>query len=989
MLSSGSRLGPYEIIAPLGAGGMGEVYKARDTRLNRIVAIKVLPEALAVDPQFRQRFDQEARAVAALNHPNICTLHDVGRQDSTDFLVMELLEGETLSDRLKKGAVPLDEALPYAMQIADALARAHRAGIVHRDLKPGNIFLARSGGTSGAPVAKLLDFGLAKAGGVVAPGAGLSMLPTTPAGLTAQGTILGTFQYMAPEQLEGKDADARTDIFAFGAVLHEMLTGKKAFEGSSHASLISSIMTAQPPAVSSIRKLTPPALDDLVARCLVKDPDDRWQSARDLKMQLAWIAGPGGAAAPASAETAPGPRSRERLAWISALLLLTLGAVVAAWLARPVPASPAEVAQFVVLPPDKSTFSQIGQTGSNFAISPDGRALVYSVAAPDGVPRLWLRPMASLAARPLDSTEEGYSPFWSPDSRSIGFFARGKLKTIDVEGGAAQPIADAVFPLGGSWGRDGVIVFSADLSHPLLRVSASGGPATPAINQDQSLSRTVHGAPSFLPDGRHFLFTAFRGPGIGSTYLGSLDSNAVTPVVSAAGALYSRAGYLLFLRPPKLMAQAFDVSSFSTKGEPLAVLDVGSSTGSPFAISDTGTLAYAPGGLAQTQVVWVDRAGRQLGVAAPPGAYSNVALSPDDTRIAFDRNGPSGNDVWLMDLQRKIVTRFTFQPPNNNVPVWSPDGRMVAFASSRSQLSAAKLLSGLAYLDIYQRPSNASAPDEPLLKLSAPPIMFPSDWSADSRYLTYYRTDPKTLLDQWVLPLFGDRRPFALLHSEFNENQGQFSPDGKLIAYTSDESGNAEVYVQSFPTLTETRQVSISGGSQPRWNRNGNELFYLASDRKLMAVTFKPGAVFDFDAPHALFDTLLASSAMSQTYSVSRDGQRFLLNTAVDTGTSSLDVVLNWQILMESSSPLRGRAALTRDRSARRSQPARRSQCSGRTSGRTSSGRRSRRACRTRTDNRPGARGTTAPPDPAGGWLVTIRLAQCSPSPARTPSRAG
>jgi serine/threonine protein kinase len=305
MLSSGSRLGPYEIIAPLGAGGMGEVYKARDTRLNRIVAIKVLPEALAVDPQFRQRFDQEARAVAALNHPNICTLHDVGRQDSTDFLVMELLEGETLADRLKKGAVPLDEALPYAMQIADALARAHRAGIVHRDLKPGNIFLARSGGTSGAPVAKLLDFGLAKAGGVVAPGAGLSMLPTTPAGLTAQGTILGTFQYMAPEQLEGKDADARTDIFAFGAVLHEMLTGKKAFEGSSHASLISSIMTAHPPAVSSIHKLMPPALDDLVARCLAKDPDDRWQSARDLKMQLAWIAGSGGVAAPASGGNGP------------------------------------------------------------------------------------------------------------------------------------------------------------------------------------------------------------------------------------------------------------------------------------------------------------------------------------------------------------------------------------------------------------------------------------------------------------------------------------------------------------------------------------------------------------------------------------------------------------------------------------------------------------------------------------------------------------
>jgi len=895
MLSSGSRLGPYEIIAPLGAGGMGEVYKARDTRLNRIVAIKVLPEALAGDPQFRQRFDQEARAVAALNHPYICTLHDVGRQGSTDFLVMELLEGETLSDRLKKGAVPLDEALQYAMQIADALARAHRAGIVHRDLKPGNIFLTRSAGTSGAPVAKLLDFGLAKAGGVVAPGAGLSILPTTPAGLTVQGTILGTLQYMAPEQLEGKDADARTDIFAFGAVLHEMLTGTKAFEGNSHASLISSIMTAQPPAVSSIRKLTPPPLDELVARCLVKDPDDRWQSARDLKMQLAWIAGPGGHAV--SPVAAPGHGSRERLAWIStALLLVTLSAVVAVWLARPAPAAPADVSQFAVLPPDKSTFAQFGQ-GINFAISPDGRALVFSASARDGIPRLWLRPMASLATRPLESTEEGQSPFWSPDSRSIGFFAGGKLKTIDVDGGAAQPIADASFTLGGSWGRDGVIVFS-DLGHPLLRVSASGGPAAPALNQDESLQGTAPGAPSFLPDGRHFLFTAFRGPGIGTTHLASLDSKVVTTVVSVAGAIYSRAGYLLFIRPPKLMAQAFDISSLSTKGEAIAVLDVGGSGFSPFAASDTGMLAYARGNLGQTQVVWVDRAGKQLGVAAPPGAYDNVVLSPDDTRIAFDRNGQANNDVWLMDLQRQIVTRFTFLPPNNNVPVWSPDGRTVAFASSRSQLSGTKL-NELQNLDIYQRPSNASAPDELLLRLSAPPIMFPSDWSADGRYLTYYRADPKTLLDQWVLPLFGDRKPVALLHSDFNESQGQFSPDGKWLAYVSDESGSAEVYVQSFPTLTEKRQVSIRGGSQPRWNRNGKELFYLASDRKLMAVTFKPGAIFDFDTPHALFDTVLAFGALRQTYSVSRDGQRFLLNTPVDVGTASIDVVLNWPGLLK------------------------------------------------------------------------------------------
>jgi len=876
---------------------MGEVYKARDTRLDRTVAIKILSEALAADPLFRERFDREARAISQLTHPHICTLHDIGEASDLRFLVLEYLEGETLADRLKKGALPLDEALRIATQIGGALSAAHRHGIVHRDLKPGNVMLTKGG-------AKLLDFGLAKASGPAIAGAGLSMLPTTPpldgargGPLTAQGAILGTFQYMAPEQLEGHDADARTDVFAFGAVLYEMLTGKKAFSGSSHASLISSIMSSTPPSVSTVQTVAPAEIDHLIARCLAKDPEDRWQSARDVMLQLAWIAeAKMSRVAPAAARL----RSREPLAWaVAGLALVALvGAVatIATGVAgRRAPASAGEPVQFVVLPPTNASFSA---DANSQAVSPDGRQIAFVASGSDGTAQLWIRRLDALNARTLPGTGGAAAPFWSPDSRSVGFFGGGKLKRIDVAGGPAQTLADAPLPLGGTWNRDGVILFGKTYGSPLMRVSAGGGATIPATAIDATGRNASHGSPFFLPDGRHFFFVVGTGPGRGDLYVGSLDSKDVKLLLhSNSAAVYSPPGYILFLRDSTLTAQPFDLTTLSTGGEAVAVAEgVGRFfTNISFTVSDNGTLVYRMAGAAQTRLIWMNRAGQTQEGGAPAGVYQEMSLSPDGKRVAFARQGQPGTDVWLTDLDRRITSRFTFQPPMNNVPLWSPDGRQIVFATARN-----------AGLDLYQHAADGSGQDEVLLQLKAQPILFPSDWSVDGRFLTYYRTDPKTQLDIWTLPMdanragpAGARTPVPFLHGEFNESQGQFSPDGRWMAYVSDESGAQQVYVQSFPTLGGQRQVSTEGGTQPRWRSGGKELFYVAPDRKLMAVTVRTGATFDADAPRALFQTALDVTALRQDYSVSGDGQRFLLNTPLDVGSPPMTVVLNWPALLK------------------------------------------------------------------------------------------
>jgi eukaryotic-like serine/threonine-protein kinase len=887
----GQKLGPYEVLAKLGEGGMGEVYRARDTRLDRTVAIKVLSSQLAADPQFRQRFEREARAISALDHPHICSLYDVGEQIASPtapetgapqpiaFLVMQYLEGETLADRLVSGPLPLDQALQYAIQIADALDKAHRAGIVHRDLKPGNIMLTKSG-------VKLLDFGLAKAAAPIASG-GLSMLPTTPPGLTAQGAILGTLQYMAPEQLEGRDTDARTDIFAFGAVLHEMVTGKRVFEGRSQAGLISAIMSAQPAVVSSLQPLAPTALDHIVARCLAKDVDERWQSAHDLKLQLTWIA-EGKSGGPVRS-TAASPRSRERVAWvIAAVALLGMVGLSGVLLWQRDRGAPPPASVFPIFPPDGTRLTNdiAGQ-----AFSPDGRQVVFVVAKSDGPQSLWLRAVDALTPRRLEGTDGAFTPFWSPDSRSIAFFADGKLKRLDLNGGSAQTLADAPFGLGGSWSQNGTIVFVPNLASSVFRVPADGGTPVAVTRFDPRRGEFLNSSPSFLPDGTHFLFfsTASQNPGV---YAGSIDSQEVTLVLrSETMATYAPPGHLLFVRGSTLMAQPFDSVRLTVSGNPSRVFEHVARfiNVAGFSPSSNGHLVIRPATAVQSELVWFNRLGARVGVAAPAGEYVEFALSPDDSQIAFDRGDLSGQspDIWLLDVRRGGTSRLTTNPGLDNVPIWSADGRTVAYASEHG-----------GGLDIYQRPANQSAPEQLLLKLNAPAIMFPADWSSDGRYLTYYRTDPKQRNDVWVLPLSGDPKPFPLIQTEFNEWQAQFSPDGKWIAYVSEESGVSQVYVQAFPMQSGKVAVSTAGGVQPRWRPDGKELFYLAPDRKLMAVTVKANTTFEVDTPRPLFQTTLDLTAFRQTYEVSADGSRFLLNTPIERVAQPLTVVLNWPALM-------------------------------------------------------------------------------------------
>jgi serine/threonine protein kinase len=643
-LGPGTRLGPYEILSALGAGGMGEVYKARDTRLDRTVAIKVLPAQFAADPEFRERFEREAKAISQLTHPHICTLYDVGSQDGTDFLVMEYLEGETLADRLAKGALSLEQALQVGIQIADALAKAHRAGVVHRDLKPGNIMVTKTGG-------KLLDFGLAKTSASVGASAGISMLPTTPHNLTAQGTILGTFQYMAPEQLEGQEADTRTDIFAFGAVLYETLTGKKAFEGKSQASLIAAILEREPPAISSVQPLSPPILDRVVRKCLAKNPDDRWQTATDLLDELRWVTE---ASYTASATVSATTRFQSRrLALVSAVavaLLLTSVVLTGVILLHRETTSLGTI-RLAVFPPEKATFSV--QTGRpEFAVSPDGRLITFSATDIAGKTLLWVQPFDSFTAQPMTETAGATSPFWSPDGRYIGFFAQGKLKKVEVSGGVPQTLCDAAAGEGGTWNRDGLILFSPRNGSVLFRVSDAGGDATAVTALNPSRQEVSHLWPQFLPDGRHFIYLAqSRVAENGGIFLGSIDDEQTKLLVRSDVRAAYASGYLIFARitpgSATLMAQPFDTRRLTFTSEPVRVTEQlggggigGNASGAAaFAVSESGVLAFRTarrGG--DTQFVWLDRRGKPLEPVGQPSIYRTHELSPDEERIATHRH---------------------------------------------------------------------------------------------------------------------------------------------------------------------------------------------------------------------------------------------------------------------------------------------------------------------------------------------------------------
>ena len=898
-LAPGVRLGPYEVVRLIGTGGMGEVYKARDVRLDRTVAIKVLSEEFALDGDRRARFEREARAVAALNHPHICAVHDVGETvdiastggESIRFLVMEHLEGHTLADRLVRGPLPIEDVIRYATELADALDHAHRHGLVHRDLKPGNVMMTKTG-------VKLLDFGLSK----LHASPDLITLATVSSDgprLTSAGTVVGTFPYMAPEQLGGHEADARSDVFAFGAIVHEMATGRRAFEGTTAATVIGAILHTDPPPLSSFRPFTPPGLDRIVSRCLAKDPDDRWQSARDLMLELKWTA----EHIEHSMSREPvGARRRKLGLMVSAVVTLLTIAVAAFALAyvRRAPANGATV-RLAFLPPKELQQAE-ARFGGPVTISPDGKHLAYVATGADGKQLLWLQAMDSSSPRALIATDGAAYAFWSPDSRSIGFFAQGRLKRINIDAGPPQILSDALLPRGGAWSAAGVIVYSVGAGRELYQVAAGGG--TPSPVAADGINEERHW-PSFLPDGRHFLYFARRQkPGI---YVASLESAETKLLASGPymGVAYASPGYLLILKggamAGTLMAQPFDASRREFTGEavPLAeqVPFFPLFARGDFSVSQNGTLLYGTLRTQTTQLTWFDREGKKLGNVPGATGYERPVLSPDERTIAADRLDPEtqSQDVWFIETGRGATSRLTTNPGLDQVGLWSPNGKRIAIGSTRD---------GKLYRYLKTVDGTGYEESHPFESADGDQIQQMTDWSVDGRFFVYSSLNAKTKWDIWVEPVTREpatqdstRGPY--LHTEFNEHHGRLSPDGRWLAYASDESGKLEVYVQGFPVPGTRWRVSTDGGIEPRWRRDGKELFYQSAQGTLMAVIVKPGATFAATVPHALFKmpiTIPTTLVQDQRkYLPTADGQRFLINVDLaETGPPLNTVVLNW-----------------------------------------------------------------------------------------------
>src|ERR1700674_4763014 len=883
-VNPGTRFGPYEIVASAGAGGMGEVYRARDTRLDRTVAIKILADHLADRADLRERFDREARTIAGLNHPHICTLYDIGHQNGTDYLVMEYLEGETLAQRLKKGPLPLDQVLRYAIEIADALDKAHRKGITHRDLKPGNIMLTKTG-------AKLLDFGLAKLRQDVAPATPYSELPTVNNAITAEGTILGTLQYMAPEQEEGKEADARTDIFAFGVVVYEMATGKKAFEGKSQASLMAKILETDPPPMTLLSPMTPLALDHVVKRCLAKDPDERWQSAKDICEQLRWISDSGSQVG-VTAAPVPEQKSKKHLVWAAGAVAIVVAVIAAApfYLRRTPPPAEKQAVRFTVGPPKKGSFAGSGLAGSLLSISPDGVYLVFAADVGPSRSQLWIRSLNSPTARALPGTENASDPFWSADSRFVAFSADRKLKKIAVSGGPVETLA-VVSPTIGTWSREGVVLFIAD-DNSLSRVSESGGNATPVTTLDASRSETGHLWPQFLPDGKHFLYFAQSSKAENNAiYVASLDSKEKKLLLNvSSNHVYVSPGYLLFHRQGTLMAQPFDADRLQLTGEAVpiveAVLFNPFGSGAVFSASDNGVLAYRGGGGAvPLNLVWVNRNGTEQPLAAPPHNYTFPRISPDGKRVAAGIEEGEGQ-IWLYEISRDALSRLTFEGPSNVDPVWTPDGKRIAFKGKGNRL-------------FWQSADGAGSAEELTTgKLSQNNI--PSSWSPDGQELAFL--EGGAVRNIWILPL-KDRTPHVFIASPAYESAPSFSPDGRWIVYTSTESGRSEVYVRPYPGPGGKWQISTEGGTEPVWNPKGRELFY-RDGQKMMAAEYTAQPTFSAGKPKMLFQGPYTPTPRSASdYDVSSDGQRFLMLKAAEQVPGEISVVLNWTAELKQKIP--------------------------------------------------------------------------------------
>jgi serine/threonine-protein kinase len=863
-LTPGTRLGPYEIVATAGSGGMGEVYRAKDTRLDRVVAIKVLPEADLQDPGRRQRLEREARAVSNLSHPNICTLHDIGHQDGVDYLVMEFLEGETLATRLEKGPLPREQVLRYGMELAGALDAAHRRGIIHRDVKPGNVMLTRAG-------AKLLDFGLAKATSASSPI--LTAAPTRSAPITYEGNVVGTFPYMSPEQIEGKELDGRTDIFALGSVLYEMVTGQRAFQGRSHLSVVSAILEKEPPPIGASQPSTPPALDHAIRLCLEKDPEDRWQTARDLLLELKWAGAP-------AAET-PRRKGRERLAWLAAATLAVVAILaVAGWRRAVGTIEPRPLMQLSVETAPGSIFDRF--IGAQLAISRDGTRIVAAEYDPAGQWHLAMRRLDQSQFVPIAGTDNASTPCFSPDGEWIAFFAGGKLKKVALQGGAPVTLCDAPrFSSGASWGDDGNIVAGFNEgSTGLVRVPSGGGAPTPLTQLSAEKSERGHAWPQVLPGSQAVLFTVYHTDSDGEITV-VLPKTGERKTIHDSGGFsrYLPSGHLVYLRQETLWAAPFDLRRLALTGAPQPVLEeVGD-----FDFSSTGTVVEVSSKVELStpySIWWMDSAGRTTPLHATPGLYENLRFSPDGKRLAFEiATSWRRADVWVKDLERDTTSRLTHAPGRNNTPIWTPDGQAIVFDSNNQPASG-----------LYWTRADGAGGTQRLTDSQA------TYWTAgavspDGRRLAFHRIDDALGRSEiWTAPIEGDPDRPRLGKAELfstgssSEEDPAFSPDGRWLAYSSDESGKAELYVRPYPGPGGKTQVSTDGGSNPIWSRAERKLFFLTPDWRIMVAGYtSDGAVFAAGKPQEWSQKKLAYLGGCYPYDLAPDGKRFAVVLNPDT----------------------------------------------------------------------------------------------------------
>jgi Tol biopolymer transport system component/tRNA A-37 threonylcarbamoyl transferase component Bud32 len=892
-LSSGTKFGPYEIQSPLGAGGMGEVYRATDTRLNRTVAVKILPKHLSEKPEARERFEREARAISQLSHANICQLYDLGQQDGIHYIVMEFLEGETLATRLSRGRLPLEQVLRYGAEVGEGLDCAHRAGVVHRDLKPGNIMVTRSG-------AKLMDFGLAKTAPLaVSQSTGLSATLESPHishPLTAEGAVIGTFQYMSPEQVEGREADARSDIFSFGAVLYEMTTGKRAFEGKSQITVASAILEKDPDPVTVAQPLAPPALQHVIQTALMKDPESRWQSAADISRQLRWMSSPGSSAGAAHI-AAPHPRREERVLW--GILVAALAGLLLWFALLNRPHLP--VIRASITAPPGTGFDFMGDFSGPPVLSPDGARVAFAAHAPNERNTIWVRRLDNSIANKLAGTDGAYGQFWSADGKWIGFFADARLKKIAASGGPVTILADAPNARGGAWNGDNVIVYARDYRDGLWKISANGGDATRATQLDPS-KHSTHRWPTFLPDGKHFLFLANNHSGgrreDNGVYMGSLDSTASQLVlVSDAGALYS-SGYLLYHQQNALMAQKFDPLRGTLSGEATVIAnDVLYDSGTfrtVFSVAQNGVLVYEPGGnsVGDKLALWMNRDGKVLGQVAEPAAYRGGVLSPDGKRLAMGIGVPKA-DIWILDLQHGSRMRLTFDDAIHQMPAWSADGKRIVYVSQVGAFN-------MAGTSLHAKAADGSGQDEVLLdsKDVSPgqvSVAWPQ-WTPDNRYLIYRLQSGPSGGSIWALQNSPGAKPQPVVKPESPIGTAVYpriSPDGRWLAYSFNDGNREEIYVTSFPSGEGRWQISRAGGTYPVWRHDGKEIFYITLDGHLNATQVEPYEKgLDVGNTETVFE-MRYTNPLGTPFDVAPDG-RFMVLSQPEGSALPMELVLNW-----------------------------------------------------------------------------------------------